>query len=101
MRRLLTLAEVAERLGASVEWLYRHRKRLATEQGFPAPALGRGMQQRWDPRALELWQDARLKTTNPTLAPTSAPATTEPEDLQVWRELLSERSDAIADPSKH
>lgn len=61
MRKLLTTAEVAQKIGYSTEWFYRNRAGLY-KQGFPEPVLGSGLygQARYDDRAIDLWLDSRM-----------------------------------------
>jgi predicted DNA-binding transcriptional regulator AlpA len=58
MRTLVTAAQVAKALGYTYGWFASHRARLEAEHNFPRPVDGCGL--RWDPRAIEAWQDARL-----------------------------------------
>jgi hypothetical protein len=57
-RDLLNIAQVAKIIRHSPEWFSRHRKRLEEEHGFPKSVAGMG--KRWDPRAIEIWQDWQL-----------------------------------------
>ncbi|GEM_PF-4152690 len=58
IRRYLKLRDVAQRLGVSSRWLYRHRGRLTRDYGFPRPAVG--LHYRWDEAAVAAWQDRML-----------------------------------------
>ena len=55
MRSLLTAAQVADRLQITVRAFWARRRSLEAEHGFPAPVPGIG--QRWDPAAIQAWQD--------------------------------------------
>ena len=59
MRDYLTLQQVAAKLRKTPAWLRRHLDELHAG-GFPEPALKAGHQRLWDPKALELWQDAAI-----------------------------------------
>ncbi|HWK44892.1 MAG TPA: hypothetical protein VNT30_09235 [Stellaceae bacterium] len=58
-RRLLTRAEMADRLQVDLDYLYRHLHRLYAD-GFPRPAWGNRAGARWDPRAIDAWLDAKI-----------------------------------------
>jgi predicted DNA-binding transcriptional regulator AlpA len=57
-RALLDPRRAAARLGRSLDWFYRNRKRLEAAHGFPPPVGGCGG--RWDPAAIDAWLDAQL-----------------------------------------
>jgi hypothetical protein len=71
MRQALTAAEVALHLRRSLPWFHRHRPALEA-RGFPPPMDGCGL--RWDPRAIERWQDSLLPPA-PATADAKAEAT--------------------------
>lgn len=56
MRVLLSMDEVAAKLHKSRGWLYKNRKRLQEEEGFPPPV----MQGLWDDRSIDIWIDSKL-----------------------------------------
>ena len=56
MRNFLTAAQVANGFGRSLTWFYAQRAALEA-RGFPAPVDGCGL--RWDPAAIQDWQDAQ------------------------------------------
>lgn len=58
MRTALTAYQVAAALQISARSFAARRKRLEEEHGFPRPLPGLGLP-RWDPAALEDWQNAR------------------------------------------
>lgn len=58
-RTLLNRAQVARRLGITVERFYHKTAELAAD-GFPAPAHGRGVGARWDPVAIDRWLDRKI-----------------------------------------
>ena len=82
MRKLLSHREVAEAMGVSSDWLYRHKRILET-RGFPRPVPVIG---RYDPLAIQRWQDAQIGTPVAPVPPASppvaaaAPETTRPDD---------------------
>lgn len=53
MTRLLTMREVAARLGYGYDWFRKHRAALERDHKFPAMVPGCGF--RWDPRAIDRW----------------------------------------------
>lgn len=61
MRKLLSPAEVAEKLGFSLDWFYRNKNRLF-KNGFPPPVFGnrRHARARWDDGAIDLWLDLKM-----------------------------------------
>ncbi len=103
MRRYLTHAEVAIALGVSPQWLYRNKRRLEREHGFPEPAPGmRGDGGNlYDPKAITLWQDGALERTGGvrqtitvTLPPSIQPDAEDQGDAVA--ELLDSRARALA-----
>lgn len=61
MRKLLSPAEVAEKLGFSLDWFYRNKTGLL-KNGFPPPVFGnrRHARARWDDGAIDLWLDRQI-----------------------------------------
>jgi predicted DNA-binding transcriptional regulator AlpA len=60
-RTLLDRAQVAKRLGLTVETFYRNSATLRAD-GFPEPTLGRLSGARWDPAAIDAWLDHKIQT---------------------------------------
>lgn len=50
----LTMHDVADRLGRSVDWIYRNINRLILTLDFPRPILPTG-QKLWDPSSVDAW----------------------------------------------
>lgn len=98
MRDALTLDQVAARFQVSKDWWFRHWRNLRKEHGFPSPMPG-FKTLRWDPRAIELWQDDQLRAAG-ILPPAPAAAPAEPEGGVLgdanWPEILDRRAAAIA-----
>jgi len=57
-RALLNTRQVAARLGRTLNWFYRNKKRLENEHEFPHPVGGCGG--RWDPAAIDAWLDRQM-----------------------------------------
>lgn len=94
MRDLLTYPEVAAALKVTREWFYRNHRRLVRQHGFPAPMPGMG--NRWDPRAIELWQDGDLARQKLLPAAPAPPAAPPEEDGDAWAGILDRRAEALA-----
>jgi hypothetical protein len=99
VRALLTLDELAAALKVKREFLHKEWRRLHREHGFPMPMPG--LERRWDPRAIELWQDNDLRRQGllPALAADAAAQVElrlEPESAPSDDEILAARADAIA-----
>lgn len=64
LRRLLSAAGVAEKLGYSQGWFSGHRAALE-KCGFPPPALEKDEfgSDRWDELAIDRWLDGRMPST--------------------------------------
>ncbi len=94
-RALLNMAEVARKLGRSVEWFYRNRRRLEREHGFPASIAGLG--KRWDPAAIDAWLDRQMapELRRARAAPGSADG--EPGEIIDWEHELGRRARRIAE----
>lgn len=97
MRKLLTLDEVAAQLGVSREWLYRNKRRLEKQHGFPGEFPG--VPRRYDPLAITLWQNAQLPAAlrdAPGAPAPAAPIEPEPAAAADWENVLDARAAAIA-----
>lgn len=94
MRDALTLTMVADAFKISKDWFYRHRRRLEREHGFPLPMPG-FKEPRWDPRALELWQDEQLRKAG-LLPPMGADPAQPPLPGVDWADVLDRRAEAVA-----
>lgn len=88
-RRLLSVQEIAAKLGRSKSWLTDNLTQLEN-RGFPKPVLGggHGSPKRWDNHAIDLWLDslmpAELKSTS------DRPVKTAMFDaMQIERDLMS------------
>lgn len=55
VRHLIPLAELRRRLGVSVPWWAKHKRRLVREHGFPGPVPG--FPHHYDSAAVEAWLD--------------------------------------------
>lgn len=82
MRRAIDAAEVALKLGHSVEWFYKHRKKLEDEHAFPKPVPG--LAKRWDEPAIDAWFDRQTgeQASAPRIAGSSE---TEPVEFRLAR----------------
>lgn len=91
-RDLLNMDQVAKRLGKSPDWFSRNRKDLeAGDPPFPKPVFGDGTNgQRWDPKAIGLWLDARI---DPALIAAARPQAAAGDGLDL---RLSLRADDLA-----
>lgn len=90
---LLTFQDLAQRLGVSVQRLYRQHRELREQHGFPPPVAGMG--RLWDPRAIENWLASQRGEAVPigTLLPP------EPPELEAvvidWKTELDRRAAAM------
>lgn len=87
---LLSARALAALLGCSLDWLYRNRRRLERETGFPEPLL-RG---HYDPLAIKAWRLSRLA---PALRAELA-AANDAADADGWGAELDRRAQALAVP---
>lgn len=78
MRKLLKAAEVADKLGRSVNWFMRSRADLF-RRGFPRPLLGDAPygRPRWDEGAIDAWLDSQMQPELRALRGTARAAGTE------------------------
>lgn len=61
-RELIDREAVCRILGMSLGSFYKRSRKMMEEEGFPPPARGRQKGARWDPKAIELWQNSRIPT---------------------------------------
>lgn len=85
-RRLLRHAEVADLLGRPAEWLYKNKRRLIEQEGFPPPVSAIG--NCWDSAAIDAWLDNQMQ---PELRAVATRTESENED---WARRLTERIDS-------
>lgn len=83
--RLLTVAQVAARLGIATETLYRTIRRLRDDHGFPRPLPG--LSHRYDPLAIDAWI-ARWRAEAPRLPE-------DPDNLAKIQAEIDRRADAL------
>lgn len=84
--RPVTSAELAERLGHPVDWLYRNLARLYANEGLPRPLLSTG-RNRWDRASIDAWF-ARHHPFNRPANDLDAPPT--PANDGAWRRRLAD-----------
>lgn len=85
-RPYYTAREIAEKLGISVDTLYRTRGRLHAEDNLPAP-ITRHRPFKWCRAAFDAWYDPRTRHLLATLAPANdatphPPVEHQPDELQ-------------------
>lgn len=83
-----TAREVAEKLGISVETLYRTRGRLHAEDGLP-PTITRHRPFKWNRAAFDAWYDPRTRAASLAAANDSTPPVPLQSDQQ-HREHLAQ-----------
>lgn len=93
-RTLLNRAQVARRLGLSIEQLYRNLKSLEAD-GFPKAALGTMSGARWDPAAIDTWLDRKIQTVV-RIEGTPPKFQIDPTDDEQWAALLDGNADQLA-----
>lgn len=86
IRRYLSSRETADKLGVSLDWFYRNRASLEA-LGFPKPARG-FKQHRFDPLAIEAWQNDTLRECAPELVMSAARDT---DEIAAWQKRLDAR----------
>ena len=93
MRPLLTLEDVAARMQVEPAWLRARIGTLCTKHGFPRALPLRGIR-RWDPLALEIWQNGMLAGCGVAVPVDVAIATAEAAQAAVAEKL---RAASLAD----
>ncbi len=95
MRRLLTTAEVAQKLGYSTGRFAALRAQLVSARRFPLPVFGgggRGRKARYDEGAIDAWLDAQM---DPALRATrDTPRAIVHEAARDWEAVLEQRLQA-------
>jgi hypothetical protein len=102
MRPLLTLEDIAERMQVEPDWLRSRLGTLCTRHGFPRALPLPGIR-RWDPFALEIWENSMLAARGAAsaadvavaIAPPASAVAPEEED-GLTSAVLDERARAIA-----
>lgn len=95
IRAYLNLRQVAELLGYSEDYVYRHVRRWQAEAAnpFPRPAMGR----KYDPLAVEIWQNNRLAPAQRRQLAPIAVANDDAPAAGGRKALLRARAQAIAE----
>lgn len=81
-------ADIAGKLGCSVDHVYRRIDGMQARDGFPAPLLSTG-RRRWDRASVDAWF-SRHHPDRPKLVPANDVAPPEtPASLEGWRDRLA------------
>lgn len=89
MNKPITLREVADRLGRSLEWMYRNVAKLRRDQRFPSPVPGLGGL--YDPLAIDDWL-AYWRTQQPAAVAAGAPAAGDANGEPDWAAIMDARA---------
>lgn len=91
-RRLLSAAEVAHKMGYSIDSWYSYGRTDMEREGFPTPIRGKkkGQHARWDEGAIDAWMDSKM---DPALRVGGRMEVTHTKD---WSNILEQRLQVAA-----